>query len=73
VITETAPPIREQFIMATTNAGFVRQLHAMRASGAVLERDDQRWIITRIEREPRAAGAAHETWGIFGRRARPGR
>ena len=59
----------EEQIFETSDPELVRKLHTIRAGGRVFEREQRRWIITRITPgEPSADGEL--TWVVWGRIAR---
>jgi len=61
--------VREEQIFETGDPELVRKLHTIRAARSVFEREQRRWIITRITPgEPAADG--EPTWVVWGRTAR---
>jgi len=61
--------VREEEIFQTSDPDLVRKLHAIRAAQSVLEREQRRWIITRITPgEP--VGDDEPSWVVWGRTAK---
>ena len=61
--------MREEQIFETGDPELVRKLHTIRAARSVFERDQRRWIITRITPGPETA-AGEPTWVVWGHTAR---
>lgn len=61
--------VREEQIFETGDPELVRKLHSIRARRTVFEREQRRWIITRITPgEP--SGRDEPTWVVWGRTAK---
>ena len=61
--------MREDRIFETADPELVRKLHTIRAARSVFEREQRRWIITRISPGP-ATAAGEPTWVVMGHTAR---
>ena len=61
--------VREEQIFETSDPELVRKLHTIRAGGRVFEREQRRWIITRITPGTPAADG-EPSWEVWGRTAR---
>jgi hypothetical protein len=61
--------VREDQIFETNDPELVRKLHTIRAARGVLERDQRRWIITRITPGPGIANG-EPSWVVWGHTAR---
>ena len=61
--------MREEQIFETNDPDLVRKLHTIRAARGVFERDQRRWIISRIS--PGQSSSSDEpTWIVWGHTAR---
>jgi hypothetical protein len=61
--------VREEQIFETSDPDLVRKLHTIRAARSVFEREQRRWIITRITPGPETA-EGEPTWIVSGHTAR---